>query len=203
MDGSLDGFVVYADAFLRVGCRPEETACAVPELAVEGLGLEVVPGDPALGGIGASEDRGLLVLGVRDGRLEYLGSLLADPEGPPLVSDLPRPPIGGSGTATRGALVDVAGWLIVNPACETPAAGSGACRETPPFLAEEPPLLGTLLQSDRGEEVLLAGDPWAFDPAANTVTEGPFVVAPVLGDRARWLVVARYDPARSVRVVIP
>ena len=106
------------------------------------------------------------------------------------------------------SLYDASGWLVVNPVCVTaggPAASAAAttCPDQPPFLAEDEPLDGGILRSDAGEVVVLSPSLWGVNTATDTVTEGPFLVAERPGEEPRWEVVARYDPSRSVRVVIP
>ena len=47
---------------------------------------------------------------------------------------------------------------------------------------------------------------WGIDDAASAVVPGPFLARrnPATGDdEPAWQIVARYDPLRSVRVVIP
>ena len=94
-------------------------------------------------------------------------------------------------------LLDAAGWLIVR-------------RGEDPFLAEDEPLFDGTRRSDAGAPVALAPDAWGVEQDRDSVSEGPFLVH-WLGLRDRslvpgnptWVVVARYDPSRSVRVVIP
>ena len=199
LDGSLDGTLVYADAFLRRSCRPEESAaCSEATLAIDGLGLDVVAVDPAHDEVTDVPEHGLLVLVVQGSRLEYLGPLTVSPTGSPPLSTL--------APATQ-TLYDASGWLVLDPACVTaggPAASNAAtrCPERPPFLAEDEPSRGGILRSDAGEVVALSPSLWGVD-TADTVTEGPFLVAPAarrgasLGDRRALRPVAlgaRGDP---------
>jgi hypothetical protein len=202
-DGTLDGFLLYADATLVDACEAPGPAC---RLAVQGLGLEVVPGAPAAGSRPPVPDRAVLVLAVRGGILEYLGSLIVDPDGSPSLSSLPVPPVAVPGQT----LFDAAGWLVRDPACvagdpETPEAVTAlppapACAS----LSDDPPRPHDAPPSDRGRAVALAPDPWGVEPSLERPLEGPFLVRVAdPGSGHAWEVVARYDPTRSVRVVIP
>jgi hypothetical protein len=84
----------------------------------------------------------------------------------------------------------------------SPGGGTAAC-DRPPFLADDPPFADGILRSDRGAVVDLAPDLWGVDPATDTVSAGPFLVRPTGSGEVGWAVVARYDPERSVRVVVP
>jgi len=73
-----------------------------------------------------------------------------------------------------------------------------------PFLAEEPPPAGDPSRPVPGETVALLPAAWGIDPASDDVLEGPFLVRLTdPGSGPPWEIVARYDPSRSVRVVIP
>jgi len=73
-----------------------------------------------------------------------------------------------------------------------------------PFLAEEQPPAGDPSRPVPGEAVVLSPAAWGIDPASDTVLEGPFLVGVTdPGSDSPWEIVARYDPFRSVRVVIP
>ena len=72
-------------------------------------------------------------------------------------------------------------------------------------LADEQPTAG-----QRGEElgpsVAVPDGAWGIDDAGSTIVPGPFLVRPnpeAGDDGPAWQIVARYDPLRSVRVVIP
>ncbi|HEX5828238.1 MAG TPA: hypothetical protein VFY23_11995 [Candidatus Limnocylindrales bacterium] len=204
LDGGLDGWLVYADATLEGACRPNGLApCGegIP-FAIPGIALEVVRGAGTAGTVvGAPPDRAVLVLRVRGPRLEYLGSLIVDPDGSPSLDDLTVEVRSPSGPV-RQTLWDVRGWLVVKPACVSPGGGTAAC-DRPPFLADDPPLADGILRSDRGDIVDLAPDLWGVDPATGTVSAGPFLVRRTGSGEVGWAVVARYDPERSVRVVVP
>jgi hypothetical protein len=99
--------------------------------------------------------------------------------------------------------VESAGWLVVDPACIRTGDATATCPPRPPFLADATPLPDGTLRKDAGLEVTLSPDLWGVDRAAGPVTPGPFLLAPPTEDGGPWQVVARYDPSRSVRVVIP
>jgi hypothetical protein len=206
-NGSLDGRLVYADATLRAWCHPERLDdCDLPHVAVDGLPLDVVASTSARGAIGGIPDDAVLVLAVRDGRLVYLGSLVVHADGSPSLGEL------DSGAGERAGLVrpsleDASGWLVIKPACiSTTPSASPSC-DRPPFIADDEPLEGGILRSDRGQTVVLSPSVWGVDPAVDTVSAGPFLVQhmdrPGGPSPEAWEVIARYDPARSVRIVIP
>jgi hypothetical protein len=66
----------------------------------------------------------------------------------------------------------------------------------PPFLAYDDPL------ADGSEAVELSGAMPEIDPDA-VGTEGTFLLAPADDAEGRWRVVARYEPSRAVRVLVP
>jgi hypothetical protein len=200
VDGSLDGQLVYADARLQASCGPDGgTRCQVPQLSIDGLGLDVVAG-PIVRGVEDVPDQAVLVLVVRGARLEYLGSLIAARDGSPALSALPERADEAGGPVQT--LYDASGWLVLHPACSTPSDGTAACLRRTPFFADDEPFVDGVLRSDRGSTVLLAPDVWGVDPDA-LGTEGPFLVTRGPDGGVPWQVVARYDPERSVRVVIP
>jgi hypothetical protein len=201
-DGSLDGWIVYADAHLTGSCAQGGGDVCTPGIAVAGLPLPVDVDAPARAYAGDPPRGAALVLGVHGQRLEYLGSLIVRPGGSPTIDVLTADvPTGVAGD--RQTLWDAAGWLVVNPIHECNRDPSATpCPVPPPFLAADEPLDNGILVSGRGEEVALAPSMWGVDPPLDTVTSGPFLVRPA-ADRAGWEVVARYDPSRSVRVVIP
>jgi hypothetical protein len=190
LNGSLDEWLVYADATLRAG----------PDLAIDGLGLEVLPNptSPAATVVPAGA---VLVLRVRGRQLEYLGSLLTHPV-TPSIAILKDELTSVSPVAVQPTLRDARGWLIVRPACIVAASPAPPC-DSPPFLADDQPLPDGTRRSDDGATVALAPDIWGVDPQRDTVSPGPFLVRPLAADPSTWEVVARYEPTKSVRVVIP
>jgi hypothetical protein len=108
------------------------------------------------------------------------------------------------GVPSHGSLFEVDGFLVTNPARICGIAGPGAtpCPAPPPFLAEDEPRADGLRVSDAGEEVVLTGPVPGVDPGA-VITPGPFLVAPAGPGGGPWRIVARYEPARSVRVLAP
>ena len=190
LDGTLDEWIVYADAKLR----------GSPELAIEGLALEVVPNPngPASTVVPAGA---VLVLRVRGHQLEFLGSLLTHPVSPS-IAILKEELTSVSPVAVQPTLRDAGGWLIVHPACFFAASPAPPC-DAAPFLAEDQPLPDGTRRTDDGATVALAPDIWGVDPQRDTVSPGPFLVRPLAADPSTWEVVARYEPTKSVRVVIP
>jgi hypothetical protein len=191
LDGSLDDYLVYADATLR----------ADPALAIEGLGLEVVP-NPIAPAETAVPAGAVLVLRVRGQRLEYLGSLLTARGGSPSLATL----TGQLGAASPDAIAptfrDAGGWLIPHPPCFVAASPEPRC-DTKPFLAEDQPLPDGTRRTDAGATVALAPDIWGVDPLHDAVSPGAFLVRRLAADPTTWEIVARYEPKKSVRVVIP
>lgn len=204
-DGSLDGRLVYADATLTVDCRETVASpCASPDLAIDGLALDVGPG--AMGvALGAPPDRAVLVLAVVGDRLVYLGPLIVHLDGSPALSEVARIADAGPGTEPAPAvLTDVRGWLVEEP-CLAPFSGPAPCR-VGTFLADDEPLAEAAPPTGAMTAVRVADDAWGVDRAPGAVLGGPYLVQRVtretVGDPT-WEVVARYDPSRSVRVVIP
>jgi hypothetical protein len=201
LDGSLDGRLVYADATLVPGCDPAAPGCATPP-RIAGLGLDLTVAAHAERALRGVPDNAVLVLAVRGSRLEYLGSLIAHPDGSPTLERLTAEVLAPTSRQAQ-SLFDASGWLVVNPACVTPGGGLASCPDRRPFLADDAPLADGIL---RGNEVRLSPALWGVDVARDTVSPGPFIVraADPGGFRGPvWEVVARYDPSRSVRVVIP
>ena len=190
LDGTIDEWLVYADAVLR----------SSDGLSIAGLGLEVVPNaiSPADTDVPVGA---LLVLRVRGTQLEFLGSLLTH-DVSPSIATLDEEASTQSPVADQPTLRDAGGWLIVHPACFFAASPAPPC-ETAPFLAEDQPLPDGTRRTDAGATVALAPDVWGVDPQRDTVSPGPFLVRPPAGDSSLWEVVARYEPTKSVRVVIP
>jgi hypothetical protein len=207
-DGALEDRLVFADAELRrVYCENEGIpTCAAPKLSIPGLPVDIVAGDPVRGRSLVVPHRALLVFLVHRERLEYYGSLLTHPDGSPTLAELTAEVESADPAAREPTLRDAGGWLVIGAGCRvTPAATPCASM---PFLADDEPLPDGTLRSDAGTRVALSDAVWGIDPASDGVTPGPFLVRPT--DAARqaagvpaWEIVARYDPPRSVRVVIP
>lgn len=202
-DGSLEGRLVFVDGEIRAtpvdcGRSPEPSGAECFSIHIPGLGvpLELAPSampwdDPPPGS--------WLVTAARAGALVYLGALKPDDDAPDDASELTRRLLGGERPPLAGSLFQVTSWLVASPA--------------PPFLAADEPLRDGTLRSDRGAEVTIEEPVIDVDPLA-VVTPGPFLLATpgdclpsaawatCLGDQ-RWVVVARYEPSRSVRVQVP
>jgi hypothetical protein len=131
------------------------------------------------------------------------------------VGDLARRLRAGDPPASEASLFEVAGWLVVEPvrACYRPGVPATPCPPPAPFLAADEPSSGGILRSSRGGEVRLAAPVVGVDRDA-AVAGGSFLLAPPRGcepvrapaacqPAGRWTVVARYDPAASVRVLVP
>lgn len=201
LDGSLDEWLVYADATVRAPCQPVGArGCPAAELTIQGLGLDVVP-DPISPADPVVPAGALIVLRVRGYQLEYLGSLRTHRVAPSIATlneEVRSQPAG----AVPPTLRDAGGWLIVHPVCFFAASPAPPC-DAAPFLAEDQPLADGTRRSDAGAGVALAPDIWGVDPQRDTVSPGPFLVRQLAGDPSSWEVVARYEPTKSVRVVIP
>jgi hypothetical protein len=200
--GVFEHALVFADAGLTVDCGDAHQPCADPTLAVEGLALDVVPG--TLGtAVGIPLPRSLLVLEVEGARLVYRGALIVQSNGTPRYEVL------AGGSAARppdpSALTDVAGWLVLDGPCVGPGKGPLPCARRA-ILADEEPASADGRGADAGPTVSVPVGAWGIDDAASAVVPGPFLVRqnPSTGDdEPAWQIVARYDPSRSVRVVIP
>ena len=190
LDGTIDEWLVYADATLQ----------SADGLSVEGIGLDIVPNPNAPAGTVVPAGA-VLVLRVRGHQLEFLGSLLTHPVSPS-IAILKEELTSVSPVAVQPTLRDAGGWLIVHPACFFAASPAPPC-DTAPFLAEDQPLPDGTRRTDDGAIVALAPDIWGVDPQRDTVSPGPFLVRPLAADPSTWEVVARYEPTKSVRVVIP
>ena len=207
-DGTLEDRLVFADARLdRVYCENEGIpTCPAPKLNIAGVSLDIVPGATVRGRSLVVPPRALLVFRVWGGRLEYFGSLMTHHEGSPALAALTAEIESSEPRVRQPTLWDAGGWLVLNPVCHADIAAASC--PTGPFLADEAPMPDGTLRSEAGSPVALSEALWGIDPARDTVTGGPFMVRAT--DVARqdagappWEVVARYDPSRSVRVVIP
>ena len=183
---------------LRRGLPP----CADPTLAVEGLALDVVPG--TLGtAVGIPLPGSVLVLEVHGSGLVYRGALIVQSNGTPRYEVL------AGGSAARppdpSALTDVAGWLMLDGPCTSPPSAFLPCPRLS-MLADKQPKPTGHRRADAGPAVAVPLGAWGIDDAGSSIVEGPFLVRPTrprATTTPAWEIVARYDPSRSVRVVIP
>ena len=207
-DRSLEGRLVFVDGVMRATparCRyssREPLGCV--ELEIPGLGLPVSPGDIAMQRPGAPPPGAWLVTVARGDGLVYLGSLVPWRGGPRGLTSIRMLLANRGGVPPHGSLFEVDGFLVANPAriCGIVDPGATACPAPPPYLAEDEPLADGIEVSDAGEEVVLTGFVPGVDPSA-VVTPGRFLVAPAGPGGGPWRIVARYEPARSVRVQVP
>jgi hypothetical protein len=202
LSGSLEHTLVYADATLDVECGEMRMPCVDPWLSVDGLGLDVVP-DTLGAPIGIPLPRSVLVLEVQGSGLVYRGALIVQSNGTPRYEVL------AGGSAARpsdpSALADVAGWLVLDGPCLGPANGPLPCARRA-MLANEEPTSTAARRPAAGPTVAVPVGAWGIDDSASAVVAGPFLARqnPATGDdEPDWQIVARYDPSRSVRVVIP
>jgi hypothetical protein len=217
LDGSLEGRLVFVEGVMRatrVPCEGEpEASPGCVDLEIPGIGVPVRPGEIGVpvrpGEIdtpwpGEPPLDAWLVTVARDGGLVYLGSLVPSADGPRTIDGIAR----GFGPRGRdwidGTLFEVDGHLVANPvhACVRPDAGASPCPAPSPFLAYDTPLADGILVSDAGAVVELSASTPEIDPAA-VVTAGTFLLAPPATDGVPWRVVARYEPTRAVRVLVP
>ncbi len=200
--GSLEHTMVYADATLDVDCGEKNPPCDDPALAVAGLALDVVPGTFGTR-VGIPLPRSVLVLEVQGSGLVYRGALIVQSNGTPRYEML------AGGSAARppdpSALTDVAGWLMLDGPCTSPPSAFLPCPRLSMLTDERPTPTGHR-RADAGPPVAVPLGAWGIDDAGSSLVEGPFLARPnpADGDDApAWEIVARYDPSRSVRVVIP
>ena len=207
-DGSLEGRLVFVDGVMRatparcVDPAREPLDCA--ELEIPGLGLPVSLGDSATPWPGDPPPGAWLVTIARGGGLEYLGSLVPWRDGPRGLTSIRMLLANRGGVPQHGSLFEVDGFLVANPLriCGIVGPDATQCPAPPPFLAEDEPLADGIRVSDAGEEVVLTGPVPGVDPGV-VVTPGPFLVVPAGPGGGPWRIVARYEPARSVRVLVP
>jgi hypothetical protein len=216
-NGSLDGRLVFIDGTLtvdKVPCEPPGGGRGRPcvELAVPGLGIEVRPEPVAMPWRGIPPAGAWIVTVARDGRLGYLGSLLPSRVTANDATELVARLLNGD-LPSRGSLFQLDGFLVANSSepCERPdPSPTTPCPA--PFLAAEEPSEEGVPRSNRGADVELPASVVDIDPG-DIVTPGTFLLTPpeacdlaeateACADQ-NWTVVARYEPARSVRVLVP
>jgi hypothetical protein len=225
-DGTLDERLVFVDGVLeaapvRCGSLSEarqarDGPCV--ELSVAGLGLPVWAGAAVLPWRGLPPPGAWIVTVARAGGLVYLGSLVPDAAVLDDVAELDRRLTTGALADPPGTLFQLTSWLVArptSPCVQHVPAGSSACPIPGPFLAADEPLAGGILASARGAPVDLAHP--VIDVGPDPVTApGTFLLTPPDGcdlldpaaldgcpPGAPWVVVARYEPSRSVRVQVP
>ncbi len=201
-DGSLDGRLVFVEGVMRatrVPCEGEpEASPGCVDLEIPGIGVPVRPGEISTPWPGEPPLDAWLVTVARDGGLVYLGSLVPSEDGPRTIQRI----VEGFGPRGRnwidGTLFEVDGYLVTNPVSSCVADGPDAtpCPVPPPFLAYDDPL------ADGSEAVELLDTMPEIDHDS-VVTAGTFLLAPPDDDEGSWRVVARYEPSRAVRVLVP
>lgn len=203
-DDSIEGRLVFVDGTLDVtpvrcqGLAQGFGGCV--DLAIPGLGLPVWQGEDTVPWPADPPPGAWLVTMPRAGGLVYLGSLVPRPRG-----QLPLASIAGANPPdSEGTLVEADGYLVTHPvhACYRPAVPATPCPPPPPFLAQDEPLPDGMLVSDAGAAVTVASSAPGIDPAA-TVAEGTYLVQHRQSGEGGALVVARYEPSRAVRVLVP
>jgi hypothetical protein len=217
-DSSLDGRLVFVDAAMRVtpvACPGTRDAGGCVDLEIPGIGVPVRAGDQAIPWRGDPAPGAWLVTVARAGGLVYLGSLVPQREVPGSVGILTHRLLAAELAAPPRTLFEVEGWLVVNPvhSCYRRDPDATPCPTAAPFLAADEPLADGILRSSRGGTVGLAAPVIGMEPG-EVVTRGTFLVAlpercdpadarETCDDDLHWLVVARYEPARSVRALVP
>ncbi len=215
--GGLDGRLVFVDGALRVTpvrCRSlAQARSRCVDLVIPGLGLPVWAGVPALPWRDDPPPGAWLVTVARAGGLVYLGSLLPELRVPSAIGTLTRRWLAREPVEPTGTLFQIDGWLVADPSrtCNRPGVVATPCPARPPFLAADEPRPDGALRSERGGPVALASPSVDVD-ATRPVVAGRFLVTAAGCDPAgsgscdgepRWLLVARYEPGRSIRVLVP
>jgi len=208
LDGSLDGRLVFVGGVMRatrVPCEsedPDSRGCV--DLEIPGIGVPVRPGGNSTPWPGEPPLDAWLVTVARDKGLVYLGSLVPSEDGLRTIGGI----VEGFGPRGRnwidGTLFEVDGYLVVHPVhdCRTEGSGATPCPAPSPFLAYDDPIADGVLVSEAGDVVELSAAMPGVDPDA-VVTAGAFLLAPPDDDEGPWRVVARYEPSRAVRVLVP
>lgn len=203
-DGTLEGRLVFVDGTIThdaahcPGLTESFGGCV--DLAIPGLALPVRQADTAIPWRADPPAGAWLVTVARDGGLVYLGALVPRfADGRP-VTLVP----GGADPARAGTLFEVEGYLVLHPVhtCFRPGVPATPCPPPSPFLALDEPTPEGVLVSDAGLEVSLARTVAEVDEAA-VVTPGTFLVQPDRREGRAPVVVARFDPSRAVRVLVP
>jgi hypothetical protein len=219
VDGSADGQLVFVDGVLEVTpvrCQSlAQSRSRCVDLSIPGIGLPVWAGASALPWRGDPPPGAWLVTVARAGGLVYLGSLLPEPDVPAAIGTLTRRLLAAELADPPGTLFQVDSWLVPAPSttCYRPGVPATPCPTRAPFLAADRPQPDGTLRSERGAAVALASPPVDVD-AGDRVVGGRFLVtlpppcdpadaAATCDPSPRWLVVARYDPSRSIRVLVP
>jgi hypothetical protein len=216
-DGSLEGRLVFVEGVMRATAMPCASQAPASRgcvrLEIPGIGVPVRPGEidvPVRPGEfdtpwpGEPPPDAWLVTVARDGGLVYLGSLVPSEDGVRTIDRI----VEGFGPRGRdwvdGTLFEVDGYLVVDPIhpCRQTGRSATPCPAPSPFLAYDEPLPDGILVSDEGAVVELSASMPEIDPDA-VVTMGRFLLAPPVDDGKPWRVVARYEPSRAVRVVVP
>jgi len=203
-DGTLEGRLVFVDGTITheaahcPGLTESFGGCV--DLAIPGLALPVRQADTAIPWRADPPPGAWLVTVARDGGLVFLGSLL-----PRVGAGLPvvlAPD--GADPARAGTLFEVPGFLVRNPVhtCFRPGVPATPCPPPPPFLATDPPLENGILTTDAGIEVRLGARLVDTDAAA-VVLPGTFLVQPDRSEGKPPVLVARFEPSRAVRVLVP
>jgi hypothetical protein len=209
LDGSLEGRLVFVDGVMRatparcIDPALEPLGCV--DLEIPGLGLPVTPGDSALPWPGEPPPGAWLVTVARGAGLVYLGSLVPWRDGPWGLTSIRMLLANRGGVPPHGSLFEVDGFLARIPSARgwssaRNGGGAGYCVTNPLRICGSVGPDATL--SDAGEEVVLTGSVPGVEPGA-VVMPGPFLVVPVEPGGSPWRIVARYEPARSVRVLVP
>ena len=207
-EGSLDGRLVFVDGVMRatrVPCEGEGQASpGCVDLEIPGIGVPVRPGEISTPWPGEPPLDAWLVTVAQGGGLVYLGSLVPAEDGIRTIEGI----IAGFGPRGRdwldGTLFEADGYLVVNPAhpCRRADAGATPCPAPSPFLSYSATDADGILVTNDGAVVELSASMPEIDPDA-VVTMGRFLLAPPAADGAPWRVVARYEPSRAVRALVP
>jgi hypothetical protein len=185
------------------------------DLEIPGLGLPVWAGRDALPWPGDPPPGAWIVTVARARGLVYLGSLVPGQNVPDAIDGLTRRLFARELATPSRTLFEVEGWLVLHPpaTCFRPGIPATPCPPAGPFLASVAPAADGALRSSSGGPVDLASEAVDVDPGA-VVTPGRFLVMLPAGCDAgdpvgtcdaepRWRVVARFQPERSVRVLVP
>ena len=189
-----------------------------PQLAIDGLGLEVVAADPAHDGRPRPSAR------ARAARPRRPGSPARVPRVAHRAPRRARRPRSGSTAEccvrrrrqARRCTTSAGGSSSIRRASPPGGPAASGAATTVPTARRSSPTTSRcadgILRSDAGQAVALSPALWGVDPAIDTVTEGPFLVAarsgedPALGGRRPLRPVAlraRGDPVSGRRPTMP